>query len=144
MKQTWIHHAAYVFFASALLHTGAAIADGKSDMEKRMLECAATTATNKLGECLAAKGAPAVSATESETAIQAAVVKCMERGVTGTTELGSCVNSRLDETKAQPVDVTDAQVDEAARLCAKHYTETEHIVVCVNTILRHTEYVNPK
>jgi hypothetical protein len=54
------------------------------------------------------------------------------------------VNSRLDETKARPADVTDAQVDEAARLCAEHYTETDQLVVYVNTILRHREYVNPK
>lgn len=103
-----------------------------------MVECAATTATDKLGECLAAKGAPAVSATESDAQIHAAVVRCAQSGVTGTTELGSCVNSGLDETKAQPADVTDAQINEAARLCAKTYTETDQIAVCVKTTLGQT------
>ncbi len=102
-----------------------------------------TTVTDKLGECLSAKGAPAVSATDSDAQVHAAVVRCAESGVTGTTELGSCVNSRLDETKAQPADVTDAQIQEAARLCAKTYTETDRMAVCVKTTLRQTGYINP-
>jgi hypothetical protein len=144
MKSTWLHYAACVLCSGGLLFNATSMADEKSDMDKRMMECAATTATDQLGECLASKGAPAVSAKESDADVHAAVLKCAERGVTGTTELGACVNSRLDETNTQPADVTDAQIQDAARLCAKHYTETKDIAVCVGTVLRHRGSASPK
>lgn len=137
MSSTPIHYVACILGASAFLFSAVSAADEKAEMQQRMLECAATTASNKLGECLAAKGAPAVSASDSDAQIHAAVMSCAERGVTGTTELGGCVNTRLDEKKAQPADVTDEQIHEAAGLCAKHYTETKDVVVCVETVLRH-------
>ena len=143
MGSTRICYTACFLGASILAFSAASGADEKADMQQRMLECAATTASNKLGECLAAKGAPAVSARDSDVEVHAAVVGCAERGVTGTTELGACVNERLDEKKTQPSDVTDAQIQEAAGLCAKHYTETKDIAVCVKTVLHHTGYVNP-
>lgn len=144
MKTNWVRSVLRIVCAGSLLCIGGTvIAEQQSEMEKRMIDCAATTATDKLGECLSAKGAPAVSATDSEDQIHAAVVKCAQSGVTGTTELGSCVNSRLDKTGAQPVDVTDAQIQEAARLCSKHYTETDRIAVCVKTSLHSGADLNP-
>jgi hypothetical protein len=142
MKLEGFPHVANLLCAAALLVASDASADEKSDMDRRMLECAATTATNKLGECLSGKGAPAVSARESDAQIHAAAMRCMERGVTGTTEFGACVNEQLDAGKTGPADVTDAQIREATRLCATHYTETENIAVCVETIIRHTGYAN--
>mgnify|MGYP003573449657 CR=1 FL=1 len=143
MSSTPIRNAASILGASVLVFSAVSAADENPGMEKRMLECAATTASEKLGECLAAKGAPAVSAGDSEAQVHAAVVSCAERGVTGTTELGTCVNTRLDETKTQPADVTDAQIQQAAGLCAKHYTETQDVVVCVETVLRHRGAAGP-
>ena len=144
MRPTWLHFVACFICSNGLLFDAVSMADEKSDMDTRMMECAATTETDKLGECLSAKGAPAVSATDSEAEVHAAVVKCMDDGVTGTTEIARCVNTRLVETKAQPADVTDAQVQEAARLCSKHYTETDQLAVCVQTVLHRTGYANPK
>jgi hypothetical protein len=69
--------------------------------------------------------------------VHAAVIRCVDSGVTGTTELGGCVNSRLAETKTQPAGVTDAEIEEAAGLCATRYTETRDVAVCVEALLRH-------
>lgn len=76
MKRAWNRKGACALFTISVLWVGGAFADQRSDMEQHRMDCAKTTASNKLGECLAAKGAPAVSATESHAEIHAAVVKC--------------------------------------------------------------------
>lgn len=136
MNTIWARNAVRIICAASLLCIGATIADDQSAMEKRLAGCAAITDTAKLGECLSAKGAPTVSATYSDEQLNAAVVKCAKSGVTGTAEIGSCVNRRLNETGGQPADVTNAQIQEAARLCSKRYTETNQIAVCVKTLVR--------
>jgi len=137
MSSTPIRYVACILGASVLVFSPVSGADEQADMQQRILECAETTASDKMGECLAAKGAPAVSADESGAAIDAAGARCMGMGVTGTTAIAACINTRFDETDTQPADVTDAQIQQAAELCGKHYTETQDIVVCVGTVLRH-------
>lgn len=137
MNSTPIRYVACILGASGLVFSAASGADEQTDMQQRVLECAETTASDNMGECLAAKGAPAVSADESGAAINAAGAKCMDMGVTGTEAIAACINTRFDETDTRPADATEAQVQKAAKLCAEYYAETQDIVVCTQTVLRH-------